>query len=38
MKRDVFKKELSYIVDEDIRESLAIMIDKIPDYFFTIQA
>ena len=33
MKREVFKKELSYIVDEDIRESLAIMIDKIPDYF-----
>lgn len=38
MKRDVFKKELSYIVDEDIKESLAIMIDKIPDYFFTIPA
>ena len=38
MKREVFKKELSYIVDEDIKESLAIMIDKIPDYFFTIPA
>ena len=38
MKRDVFKKELSYVVDEDIRESLAIMIDKIPDYFFNIPA
>lgn len=38
MKRDVFKKELSYIVDEDIKESLAIMIDKVPDYFFTIPA
>ncbi len=37
-KRDVFKIELSYIVDEDIRESLAIMIDKIPDYFFKIPA
>ena len=38
MKREVFKKELSYIVDEDIKESLAIMIDKVPDYFFTIPA
>lgn len=38
MKREVFKTELSYIVDEDIRESLAILIDKIPDYFFTIAA
>lgn len=38
MKRDVFKKELSYIVDEDIRESLAVMIDKMPDYFFNIPA
>ena len=38
MKRDIFKKELSYIVDEDIKESLAIMIDKVPDYFFTIPA
>ena len=37
-KREVFKQELSYIVDEEIRESLAIMIDKIPDYFFTIPA
>jgi 23S rRNA maturation-related 3'-5' exoribonuclease YhaM len=38
MKRDVFKTELSYVVDEDIRESLAILIDKIPDYFFNIAA
>lgn len=37
-KQEVFKKELSYIVDEEIRESLSIMIDKIPDYFFTIPA
>ncbi len=37
-KKEIFKKELSYIIDEDIRESLAIMIDKIPDYFFTIPA
>ena len=38
MKREVFETALSYIVNEDIRESLAIMIDKIPDYFFNIQA
>lgn len=37
-KEDVFKVELGYIVDSDIRESLRIMINKIPDYFFTIQA
>ena len=37
-KQEVFRKELNYIVDEDIRESLSIMIDKIPDYFFTIPA
>ena len=37
-KKDVFKQELNYIVDEEIRESLAIMIDKIPDYFFKIPA
>ena len=38
MKRDIFKKELSYIVNEDVRESLAIMLDKVPDYFFNIPA
>lgn len=37
-KQEIFKVELSYIVDKDIRESLCIMIDKIPDYFFTIPA
>ena len=37
-KQEVFKKELSYITDDNIRESLSIMIDKIPDYFFTIPA
>ena len=38
MKREVFNIELNYIVDEDVRESLAILIDKIPDYFFNIPA
>ncbi|MDE5888859.1 MAG: HD domain-containing protein [Bacilli bacterium] len=37
-KQSVFKTELNYIIDKDIRESLSIMIDKIPDYFFTIAA
>lgn len=37
-KQDIFKKELGYIVDNNVRESLQIMIDKIPDYFFTIPA
>jgi len=34
----VFEKELSYIKNVDIRDSLEIMIEKIPDYFFTIPA
>lgn len=37
-KQEVFKTELCYIKDENIRESLSLMIDKIPDYFFTIPA
>ena len=34
----VFEEELKYIKDPDIRESLSIMINYIPDYFFTIPA
>lgn len=37
-KQEIFKKELAYIKDENIRESLSIMIDKIPDYFYKIPA
>jgi 23S rRNA maturation-related 3'-5' exoribonuclease YhaM len=37
-KLEVFKKELGYIKDNDVKESLSFMIDKIPDYFFTIPA
>ena len=37
-KLEVFKKELSYIKDDKVRESLSILIEKIPDYFFTIPA
>ena len=34
----MFEKELSYIINDDVRDSLKIMIDKIPDYFFDIPA
>ena len=37
-KIEVFENELVYIVDNDIRDSLRTMIEKIPDYFFTIPA
>lgn len=37
-KIEVFENELVYIADSDIRDSLRVMIEKIPDYFFNIQA
>ena len=37
-KVEVFEDELVYIENEDIRDSLRTMIEKIPDYFFTIPA
>ena len=37
-KVEVFENELVYIENEDIRDSLRTMIEKIPDYFFTIPA
>lgn len=37
-KSEIFKRELCYINDEAIRNSLSIMIEKIPDYFFKIEA
>ena len=37
-KREIFKQELNYIKDQDIKDSLSIMIDTIPDYFFHIPA
>ena len=37
-KEEVFKKELSYIKDEMIREDCKTMINLLPDYFFTIPA
>ena len=33
-----FEQELNYIKDENIRKSLEIMINYIPDYFFHIAA
>lgn len=38
MKKEVFKKELSYINDERIRKSTEIILDLLPDYFFVIPA
>jgi 23S rRNA maturation-related 3'-5' exoribonuclease YhaM len=37
-RQEIFKDELAYIKDEEIRESLSILIDKIPEYFFHIAA
>ena len=37
-KQEVFENEIVLIKDEDIRDSLRVLIDKIPDYFFTIPA
>ena len=37
-KQEVFENEIVLIKDEDIRDSLRTLIDKIPDYFFTIPA
>ncbi len=37
-KQEIFKQEISYVKDSDIKESLCTMIDTIPDYFFHIPA
>lgn len=37
-KQEVFENELVLIKNEDIRESARVLVDKIPDYFFTIPA
>lgn len=37
-KQKVFQKELEYIYNDDIRNALNIMINYIPDYFFSIAA
>ena len=37
-KEEVFKKELEYIKNENIKQSAIYMINKLPDYFFEIPA
>ena len=38
MKSNIFNKELDYIKDDRIKQNARIIIDNLPDYFFTIQA
>ena len=38
MKHEVFNKELSYIKDERIKNSCEVILDMLPDYFYTIPA
>lgn len=37
-RKEIFKDELNYIANDDIKESLITMIEMIPDYFFHIPA
>lgn len=37
-KIDIFNKEYSYIKNEKYVENIKILIDNLPDYFFTVQA
>ncbi len=37
-KEEIFKKEISYIKNNKIKESLIYMINKLPDYFFSVAA
>ena len=37
-KIETFRNELNYIKNEDIRKSLEIMLNKLPDYFFHVEA
>lgn len=38
MKSDIFKRELNYIIDDRIRENAIIILNKLPDYFYEVQA
>lgn len=38
MKSDVFKRELSYILNDRIKESCIILLNLLPDYFYEIPA
>ena len=35
---EMFKKELTYIIDTNIKESAKIMLDKLPEYFYEVPA
>jgi len=35
---EIFKKEINYIKNERIKESLIIMLDKLPNYFYEVPA
>lgn len=38
MKSEVFNKELSFIKDERLKENAKIILNNLPDYFYTVQA
>ena len=38
MKSDVFNKELSYIKSDRLRESVKVLLNMLPDYFYEIAA
>ena len=38
MKADIFKTELGYIKEDDIREKAIKVINMLPDYFFEVPA
>lgn len=35
---DIFREEINYISDENVKKSLCYMIEKLPDYFFEVAA
>ena len=37
-KKKLFENEINYIKDDDIKKSLEVMIEKLPDYFFNVEA
>ena len=36
--KELFKKELAYIKDEKIRNSLILILEELPDYWFSVPA
>ena len=37
-KIDIFSKEITYIKDKEVKRAVETLLDKVPDYFFTIEA